>query len=332
MNRPARAGAAIVLVLLAALPARAETIKVGMAKALANGLVAVGQARGYFAAEGLDLDTVFMPSAQPLAVGVASGSLDVALAGLGAGLYNLAGEGELRIIAAGMHEAPSFNAQAFIASKKAYDAGARSVADFAGHSYALSQMGSAGQYVVNLVAERHGIDIKTIRLMAVQSLGNMLSAVTGGQLDFTALPSTMVVPAAARGDAEIVGWVGDEAPYQVVVVIAGTKTIAERPALIERFLRAYRRAARDYHDAFADASDRRRDGPTAPDTLAILSTLVDLPPAQLENVIPFVDRDARLDVTDVLRQIAWYQAQGMVKPGIGGEIIDRRYAVPLPAE
>ena len=43
-----------------------------------------------------------------------------------------------------------------------------------------------------------------------------------------------------------------------------------------------------------------------------------------------MDAEARLDEPDVLRQVAWYRAQGMVKDDFdAASIIDKRYAVPL---
>ena len=47
--------------------------------------------------------------------------------------------------------------------------------------------------------------------------------------------------------------------------------------------------------------------------------------------IAYVDPSLRVNVADVLRQIAWYKTQGMVKPDVDGNaIIDKRYLVALP--
>ncbi len=42
--------------------------------------------------------------------------------------------------------------------------------------------------------------------------------------------------------------------------------------------------------------------------------------------------DGRIDVGDVMRQIAWYKARRMVKPDVNGDaIIDKRCVMPPPA-
>jgi hypothetical protein len=46
--------------------------------------------------------------------------------------------------------------------------------------------------------------------------------------------------------------------------------------------------------------------------------------------ITYADPEARLDVKDVLRQIAWYRAQGLIKGNVDGNtLIDKRYARAL---
>ena len=65
--------------------------------------------------------------------------------------------------------------------------------------------------------------------------------------------------------------------------------------------------------------------------MAIVSKYTGQPSEEIISAIPYVDAEARLDVKDVLQQIAWYKSQGMVKGDVNGaEIIDTRYVVPLP--
>ena len=46
----------------------------------------------------------------------------------------------------------------------------------------------------------------------------------------------------------------------------------------------------------------------------------------------YMDKEGRLDTADIVRQIAWYKAQGMLKGEIDGNaIIDGSYVVPMPA-
>ena len=47
--------------------------------------------------------------------------------------------------------------------------------------------------------------------------------------------------------------------------------------------------------------------------------------------MPYLDREARVDIDDLMHQIAWFKSQGMLKDNVDGNtIIDKRYVVPMP--
>src|SRR5258708_40213757 len=87
-------------------------------------------------------------------------------------------------------------------------------------------------------------------MVPLQSLRNMVWALTGGQVDAALVPATAALPMVERGEARLLGWVGDETPWQLGAIFTAPKTIAERRALLEKFLRAYQKGAQDFHDAF----------------------------------------------------------------------------------
>ena len=312
--------------------ARAESIKIGIVQTLAVGPVFVAQERGYFAAEGFAAELDYFDAAQPIAVAVASGDIDFGMTGMSAAFYNLAGQGVLRIIAAGNREMPGFKNAGYIASNRAYDAGLTALQNLAGHSVAVTQVGSQLHYDLGLAAEKYHLDLQSIRVLALQSNTNMSTALAGGQVDVGVFPVTPAMQLIAHGDAKLLGWVGDEMPYgQPNTVFAATKTAGERRAAVDRFLRALRKGARDYHDAFADANEQRHDGPTASQVLALLAKYTHQQPEDIRIAIPWLDADLRLDAADVRHQIEWFRAQGQLKGDVKDhEIIDARYVVTLP--
>jgi NitT/TauT family transport system substrate-binding protein len=326
--------AAILLLAIGALASptvRADAIKIGTVKVPASGAIYIAQEKGYFAAEGIPAQLVYFDSGQPIAVAATSGDLDFGATAISAGFYSLAGQGALRIIAAAAEDVPHFESQAFLVSNAAYDAGFKSLKDFPGHSFALSQIGSSAQYALGLIAEKYGFALSTVRILPLQSISNAVSAVAGGRADITLNSATAELAVVERGSARILGYLGDEKSYQFGVVFTATATANDRPDIVARFLRAYRRGARDYHDAFAGADGERRDGPTAAAILAILAKYVTVRPDQLAAAVSYIDADTRLDVADVLHQVAWYNSQNLLKANIDADaLIDRRYVVALP--
>jgi NitT/TauT family transport system substrate-binding protein len=307
----------------------AEPVKIGLLKLPNGGPVYVAEERGYFAAEGLDPTLVYFDGGQPIAVAAAGHAIDFGITGLTAGLYSLAGKGALRIIAGGYNEVPGFPGAAFLVSNRAYAAGLRSFKDLPGHSFATTVVGSPLHYAVGRLAEKYGFDIKSVRILPVQSIPNQISALIGGQADATLLSTAPTLPALIeKGEIKRLGWLGDETPMQLGATFTATRTADERRVVVERFLRALRKGARDYHAAFTGADGKRRDGPDAQAILALMSKYTGQTPERLEHEIAFVDADERLDTADVLHQIAWYKGQELIKQDVNGAtIVDKRYVI-----
>jgi NitT/TauT family transport system substrate-binding protein len=331
-KRCAALALAVAAMLASGAAAATETIKIGVVGVNAFAPVYVAQEKGYFAAEGAPAELVYFDAAAPVAVAAVSGAIDVGVAAVTAAFYNLAGQGELKLIAAAAHEVPGFQIQAFLASRQAYESGLRSVKNLGGHSFGVTTKGAPPVYVVGgILAEKYGFDFKTIEVLSLQSIPNINTALTGGKADFTSVSLTPgMMSLIERGDIKRIAWTGDEAPWQFGIVFAGAKTADTRQDLIERFLRAYRKGARDYHDAVTDASGKRKDGPAAEAMIQILAKYTKQSADEVKLGIPYVDAEGRLDVKDILHQIAFYKAQGMVKEQVdGAALIDQRYVLPV---
>ena len=332
-----RSGEALILVVLAMLAlaaqpcAGADKVRIGLLRAPSGGAVYIAKEKGYFSTEGIDAEPVFFETAQPIALAVMSGDIDFATSGVTVALYGMAGQGAMRIVGAYIREMPTFHSAGFFASNAAYAAGLRSFKDFPGHSVALPAIGSPPHYELALIAEKYGFDLKSMRLMQLQTNANQVPAVVGGTADLGVIQITAVTAALQHGDVKLIGWTGDETPWQLGAVFTATRTANERGPLVERFLRAYRKGVRDYHDAFTASDGKRRDGPTAEATLTILGKYVPQTRDQLALGVAYYDAEARLDVKDILHQIAWYKSQGMLKPEVDGNtIVDKRYVTPMP--
>ncbi len=315
--------------LVLATAAQAEQIKIGVLKTTASGPIFIASAKGYFAAEGLEAELVTFKSAQPIAVAAASGAIDFGNAGFTGGFYGLAGDGALRVISGGAHEIPGYHNQAFLASNKAWAAGLKSLKDMPGHSFAVSQIGSPPHYAMGLAAQKYGFDLKSVRILPLQSIPATEAALTGGQADASGATGSLAGVILARGDAKLLGYMGDETPYQLSGTFTSRKTADERGDTVRRFLRALNNGYRDYDAAFIQ-DGKRHDGPTAPEMLAIVAKGTGQKPEDTAKGLPYIDAKGRVDVADVTRQYEWYKAQGMIKGAAApATIIDRRYAVSL---
>ena len=140
--------------------------------------------------------------------------------------------------------------------------------------------------------------------------------------------ASMARPLAASGDVKIIGWVGDLLPYQITALFTTKRMIDERADALRGFCAAYRHGVADYRAAFLTpgASDAVAVAQLRKIRVHVRSRTAD---ARIREGIGWYDDGAALDVDDVKAQLAWFEAQGMVKGAIDpGDIIDTRF---LPA-
>ncbi len=313
-------------------PASAETIKIALTKLLSYPSVPIAMERGYFAAEGLEPDLVFFDSAEPMALALTSGDVDFAVSGLSAGFYTLAALGHIRVLASAAIEQPGFYNLVFLASNKAYGAGLVTAHDLPGHTYGVTQIGTSLQYSLGLLAEKDHFPMSALAVRPLQAIPNVVTALSGSQIDAAVLPATPALPLLDRGAIKLLSWVSDVTPgWMGAVAFTSTKMTLESDDIVRRFLIAYRKGSRDYHGAFASKENRRQDSAATPAMLELLSRFTHIPPELIDRAVPYLDGEGRVVMADLAHQIAWYRAQGMMKAELNPEdIVDRRFALVMP--
>jgi NitT/TauT family transport system substrate-binding protein len=297
----------------------AEPLRLGLLHTLSPAPFYIAQERGYFRDEGIDLTFRFFEAAQPIAAAAVSGDIDVGVTALTGGFFNLAEKGTLKVIGGALHEQKGYEGSAVLASNQAFDAGLTSVDKLAGHSFAITQYGSSFHYMVGRIAEAKGFDVKSVTLRPVQQIANMVAAVSTNQVDATIAIASMAKPLAANGQAHILAWAGDIVPYQITAVFTTPATIAGKPDLLKHFAAAYQRGIADYREAFLrlDAAGQTVTDEKTDAAIPLLTKYVFTgdPDARRKILqgVGYYDANGALDVADVLDQVRWFKAQGLVK-------------------
>ena len=313
--------------------ARADDVlkaKVGVLRLSSSAPVFIAQDKGYFRDADLDVELKFFDAAQPIAVATTSGDIDFGVTAFTAGLYNLAGKGTLKVIGGMSREKAGYALIGYFASNKAYAAGLKTPKDLAGKRIAVTQVGSSFHYSLGLLADKYGFRLGDTKVLPMQSLSNAAAALKGETVDAALLPVSTARKLMDDDGAKLLGWVGDETPWQLGAVFASTRTLANK-ALVTKLLGALDRADREYHDVILAAV---KDGkaPINDQTrplLEIISKYTNLPVEQVVGNCAYIDPDGKLDVKDVANQIDWLQGQGFVDKGFGIDaIIARDYVKP----
>src|SRR5436853_5117009 len=313
------------LVLAASGIARADDVlkaRIGVLRLSSSAPVFIAQDKGYFRDAGLDIELKFFDAAQPIAVATTSGDVDFGITAFTAGLYNLAGKGVLKVIGGMSRERAGYPLVGYFASNNAYAAGLKTPRDLAGKRVAVTQVGSSFHYSLGLLADKYGFKLGEVKVLPLQSLSNAAAALKGETVDEALLPVSTARKLMDDGGAKLLGWVGDETPWQLGAVFASPKALANKP-LVTKLLAALWRADRDYHDVILAAV---KDGkapinePTKP-LLEIIAKYNNLPLEQGVGNCAYIDPDGKLDVGNVDNQIKWLQSQGFVDKGFDADAI-----------
>jgi NitT/TauT family transport system substrate-binding protein len=313
--------------------ARADDLlkaKIGVLRLSSSAPVFIAQDKGYFRDAGLDIELKFFDAAQPVAVATTSGDIDFGITAFTAGLYNLAGKGTLKVIGGMSREKAGYPLIGYFASNNAYAAGLRTPVDLAGKRVAVTQVGSSFHYSLGLLADKYGFKLSDVRIVPLQSLSNAAAALRGETVDAALLPVSTARKLMDDGGAKLLGWVGDETPWQLGAVFAAPNTLTNK-ALVTKLLAALDRADREYYDVIlADVIDGKApiNDRTKP-LLEIIAKYTNLPVAQVVGNCAYIDPDGKLDVGNVDNQIKWLQGQGFVDKGFDVDaVIAKDYVKP----
>ncbi len=290
--------------------AQGKKVKVGVLKLTSSAPIFLGVERGTFREFGIDPELVYFQAAQPIAVAIAAGEIEVGATGLTAGLFNVVAGGEkVWVVADKGREWPGYPLTALLVQK---DGPVRSVRDLKGKKVGLTQLGSTFHYMLGNLLEQEGLTLADVEPAPLRTLGAMAEALEARRVDAILIPQPFASAAVEKGFGRILFWVGDKLPYQVAAIFY-SKAFAQDRERAVAFMKGYVKAARLYFDAaLAPKDGKPPTGPAYEEAVAVTARYTGATPDVVRVGFPYQDRDGRLDVADIGRQLAWYHKAGMI--------------------
>ncbi|MBI4609388.1 MAG: ABC transporter substrate-binding protein [Candidatus Rokubacteria bacterium] len=307
--------------------AQAKKTKIGVLKLTSSAVLFLGVEKGYFKEFGIDPDLVFFQAAQPVAVALASGDIDVGATGLTAGLYNtVAGGVKVWIVADKGREWPGYRLTAILVQPELYETGLRSVRDLRGKTLGITQIGSTFHYSIGNILEKEGLALGDVELVPLQSLGAMSDALAAKRVDAIYTAQPFVSGAEAKGVGKVILWTGDVLPWQVATIFYSGKFAQDRERAVN-FMKGYIKAARHYYDAVLQRKEGRPVSAVAfEEAVAVTAKYKGAKPEIIKLGFPYQDRDGRLLVDDIAKQLAWWRRHNLVKAPIpASEVVDTSF-------
>jgi NitT/TauT family transport system substrate-binding protein len=293
-----------------------EPARIGLTReaSVAPVLIAVGA--GYFKAEGLDPQVTFFPSDTSVSAAVASGKVDIGMAGLSAVFYSYSASHSLKIFASRSSDQTGFPMYALLISSKAHAAGFSGVRGLPNARIGVAGADSGAYYGLFSIASRFKLDSSSIKTFSLKSPAGELEALSRGDIDAALLPFPTALHYASLGRSLLL--LSDFDQWQQGVVFTTAEVIATRRNLIERFMRAYQRGTADYQLNFLSYDDARDfiPGPHYDGYLDLIARELQISSAVLAKTKTYCDRRANLDVADIMKQVRFWQDEGRLDKGV----------------
>jgi len=297
-------------------------LKLGVLKLTSSAVLFLGVEKGYFKEFGIEPELVYFQAAQPIAVALASGDIDVGATGLTAGLYNIVTGGvRIWIVADKGREWPDHNLSALVVRKDLYDAGVRRLRDLTGKKIGVTQIGSTFHYNVGRYLEKEGMAPGDVELVPLQALPALNDALTAKRVDAVATAEPFVSRLESSDVGRVIVNTGDTFPWQIATVMYSDRLAKDRARAVA-FMRGYVKASRAYYDAVL-ATTR---GPAYDEMVTLTARYTGAAPELIRRGFPYQDRDGRLMPGDVGRQLAWWHQHGLVKTKLSEQdIVDESF-------
>jgi NitT/TauT family transport system substrate-binding protein len=225
--------------------AAADVVKVGVLKIPQTAFVALD--KGYFAAEGIDMQPVFFQSGAELVPSLATGQIDVAATSAGAALFNAIAQGS-HITIVGDHwvsapTSPSGDSQFITVRKDLLASGTvKSARDVKGMTIAVTARGQVTDLFMRVFLASGGLTEKDVHIVTL-SYPDMLAAFTNKAIDLACAIDPYVTLAENDGAAQRFVSESSLLPgvIQAVTIYGDRLGKNDRP-LGMRFMRAMTRA------------------------------------------------------------------------------------------
>ena len=201
--------------------------------------------------------------------------------------------------------------------------------DLANHSVAINTVGSSFHYSLALIAEKYGFDIKTVAIKPLQTNSAEAAALAGRTVDAAIIPNVYGLGPVNRRQAMV--WPGSATKRRGRSASPWSRP--RPPTRVRTMCRiscAPIATAQSFTTMPSPEPTALKNGPDTEAVMAIVAKTIGQKAEDVMQAIAYADPEERLDVKDILHQIDWFRAQGMIRGDFDADaIIDKRYVIPL---
>jgi len=291
--------------------------------------------KGYFRAEGLDVELTTLANSPQMIGPLGMGQLDVGAGTVAASLYNAVAQNiAIRAVADKGSMRAGYGFSGLLVRKDLVDSGRfKSFKDLKGLKIAVGTFGSANSSAVNEALKRGGLawaDASMVELTFPQHL----PAYANKAIDASMTNEPTASQAVKDGLAVRIAGNDEIYPNQQTAVVIYSEIFSrQRPLIAQKFMRAYVKAVREYNDALKGG---KIAGPNADEVISILTeyTFIKDPKTHREITPAAIDPDGRMSLDGLRNDLKFFKEQKLIQdPGITVErIVDTSFVATAVRE
>ena len=249
--------------------AAADQVRIGIARTMSDVGYYVADAMGFFRDEGIEVTMTPFNSAAQMMAPLGVGDLDVGGGTVSAGFYNSVARGiNTKIVADQSSMKPGYGYSSLMVRKDLVDSGRyKTLADLKGMKVAIGAPGTGTASALNETLKMGGLKYSDAEVVYLGFPEHLPAFLNKGIDAAISNEPTMTLEIEQGAAVRIVGNDVTYPDQQTAVVFYSERFIKNRHDVAERFMRAYIRGVRLYHDALKDG---RLAGPTAGQIIPIL--------------------------------------------------------------
>jgi NitT/TauT family transport system substrate-binding protein len=332
--RPLRLALALVVTMGGAAVAQTK-VRVGNVNTVSDIGIYIADKKGYFKAEGLDVEFVAFNTAARMIAPLGAGQLDVGGGTVSAGLYNaFSRKIGIRIVADKGSSRPGYNFSQIMVRKDLVESGRfKSFKDLKGMKVAVAAVGTGNAATLNQALKKAGLtfgDVDTIDM----GFPDHLIAYRNKAIDAGVTNEPTATVAAREGVAVKVD--GNEdlfANHQTAVLLYSDDFAKTKPEAATKFMRAYIRAVRDYNDALKDGAIA---GKGADDIIATLVQYTNEKDPQLHRITTpaACNPDGTVDIASLEGDLAFFKEMKLIEDAAikSTDVVDNSFAQKVVQE
>ncbi len=317
--------------LLLATPAVAQPVKLRIVvfNSISDGALFVALDKGWFRAEGLEVEIAQLDTGAAIHAALASEAVDAAGDSPAVALYNAARQRiGFKVVADKGSTPPGHGYQAIMVRADLAD-GVRTAADLRGKRFGLTgwMNGVANEAMMHQLLTANGIAERDINFVNL-SYPDVLAGLGTKAIDAGILIEPLATRAEELGTARVWKRADEVYPNQQYGVLVYGPSLLKRGAAAQAFMRAYLKGARFYNDALDGRVPRAG-------LVEILTkhTAVKTPALYDRMRFPGIDPNGGVNTAGLAQDMAYYVASGRQRQAIDMSlIIDQGYAADAVAD